>query len=117
MCGGEGSTSDRYKDCYAYDANADAWTKKSSMATARAFAAKTTVKNGAELWISGEATQKTFKGRYLNDVRKIFGILDPLPPFVTHSRNLSVVFVTYWVTPPPPSGRTSYKYRPYHFHQ
>ena len=42
------------------------------------------------------------KGRYLNDVRKIFGILDPLPPFVTHSRNLSVVFVTYWVTPPPP---------------
>ena len=54
VCGGEGSTSDRYKDCYAYDANADAWTKKSSMATARAFAAKTTVKNGAELWISGE---------------------------------------------------------------
>ena len=37
-----------------------------------------------------------------NDVRKIFGILDPLPPFVTHSRNLSVVFVTYWVTPLPP---------------
>ena len=33
------------------------------------------------------------KGRYLNDVRKIFGILDPLPPFVTHSRNLSVLFV------------------------
>ena len=38
--------------------------------------------------------------------------MDPLPPFVTHSRNLSVVFVTYWVTPPPPSMRTSYKYRP-----
>lgn len=53
VCGGEGSTSDRYKECYAYDANADEWTLKTSMATARAFAAKTTVKNGDELWISG----------------------------------------------------------------
>ena len=55
VCGGEGSTSDRYKECYAYDANSDTWTLKTSMATARAFAAKTTVKNGDELWISGKA--------------------------------------------------------------
>ena len=54
VCGGEGSTSDRYKECYAYDANANEWTLKTSMATARAFAAKTTVKNGVELWISGK---------------------------------------------------------------
>ena len=68
MCGGEGSTSDRYKDCYAYDANADAWTKKSSMATARAFAAKTTVKNGDELWISGELG--SLKRHYGNDAQE-----------------------------------------------
>ena len=42
------------------------------------------------------------KGPYFNDVYKIFGILYPLPPFVTHSRNLSVQFVTLWVTPLPP---------------
>ena len=29
-----------------------------------------------------------------------------------HSCNLSVVFVTHWVTPLPPSVRTSFKYRP-----
>ena len=45
-------------------------------------------------------------GRYLNDIRKILGILDPLPPFVTHSCNLSLVFVTYWIPPlPPQCGR------------
>ena len=42
---------------------------------------------------------------------KFLGFWTP-SPFVTHSRNLSVVFVTYWATPPPPSVRTSYKYRP-----
>ena len=33
------------------------------------------------------------KGRYLNDVRKIFGFLDPLPPTLSlsHSRYLSVL--------------------------
>ena len=51
-------------------------------------------------------------GPYIKDVRKIFGILDPSPPFVAHSRNLSVVFVTYWETPLLPSVRTSFKYRP-----
>ena len=53
-------------------------------------------------------------GRYLNDVRKIFRILDPLPPFVTHSRYLSVVFFTYWVgNPPSPlSADVIFKYRP-----
>ena len=45
--------------------------------------------------------------------RNFLAFLDPLPPFVTHSRNLSVAFVTYWVTPlSPPSVRTSFKYRP-----
>ena len=33
---------------------------------------------------------------------KFLGFWTPSPPFVTHSRNLSVVFVTYWVTPLPP---------------
>ena len=44
--------------------------------------------------LGGSKKQK----RYLNDVRKIFGILDPLPPFVRISRNLSVLLVTFWVT-------------------
>ena len=52
VCGGEGSSSDRYKECYAYDANADEWTLKTSMATARAFAAKTTVKNQCGLRVT-----------------------------------------------------------------
>ena len=42
------------------------------------------------------------KGPYFNNVYKIFGILHPLPPFVTHSRNLSALFFTFWVNPPPP---------------
>ena len=37
---------------------------------------------------------------------KFSGFWTPSPPFVTHSRNLSVVFVTYWETPlPPQCGR------------
>ena len=33
---------------------------------------------------------KCSEGRYLNDVRKIFGILDPLPPPLSRSANLRV---------------------------
>ena len=43
------------------------------------------------------------KGPYLNDVRKIFGILDT--PLVRISRNLSVLFVRQirqFFNPPPP---------------
>ena len=42
------------------------------------------------------------KGPSINDVILIFGVfgLPPLP-FVRGSRNLSVLFVTHWVTPPP----------------
>ena len=42
------------------------------------------------------------KGPSINDVTQIFGVFGLPPPFVTHSRNLSVLFVTLWVTPPPP---------------
>ena len=33
--------------------------------------------------------------------RKLMVFLDPPPLIVTHSRNLSVLFVTLWVTHPP----------------
>ena len=56
---------------------------------------------------SSGSRSKEGNGRYFNDVRNFFGILDPLPPFVTHSRNLSLVFVTYWLIPLPPSVRTT----------
>ena len=42
------------------------------------------------------------KGPSINDVTQIFGVFGPLSPFVTHSRNLSVLFVTLCETPLPP---------------
>ena len=44
-------------------------------------------------------------GPYIKDVRKILGILDPLPPLVRFSRNLSELSYEKLVislTPPPP---------------
>ena len=55
------------------------------------------------------------KGPYIKDVRKIFGIFNPPPPFVRISRNLSVLFVRkiwQFSNPPPPSVRTSFMYGP-----
>ena len=51
------------------------------------------------------------KGPYIKDVRKIFGILDPLPPLVrilarsirVNPRNLPY-YVCFWATPLPPLG-------------
>ena len=50
------------------------------------------------------------KGPYIKDVRKIFGIFDPLPPLVrifarsirVNPRNLPY-YVCFWATPLPPS--------------
>ena len=45
-------------------------------------------------------------GAILKSHPQNFRDFGPLPLFVMHSRNLSVVFVTYWVTPlPPQCGR------------
>ena len=53
-------------------------------------------------------------GRYLNDVRKLFVFLDPLPPLsLSHSRNLSVLWSRFDQPPSLPSVRTSFKYRPF----
>ena len=52
------------------------------------------------------------EGRYLNDVRKILKILDPLPPFC-HTFTQPICIVCHVLgNPPPPSVRTSFKYRP-----
>ena len=53
------------------------------------------------------------KGPYIKDVRKIFGIFNPPPPFARISRNLSEVFVRkiwQFSNSPPPSVRTSFMY-------
>ena len=45
------------------------------------------------------------KGPSINDVTLIFHIFGTLPPFVTHSRNLSVLFIRkigQFLNPPPP---------------
>ena len=47
------------------------------------------------------------KGASIYYVRKIFWILDPLPPLFAISRNLSVLSSAFVPTPPPPSVRTS----------
>ena len=50
------------------------------------------------------------KGRYLNDVRKFFGFLDPLPPLLlSHSRNLSALSSRF---DQPPSLFLSAEYHP-----
>ena len=44
-------------------------------------------------------------GPYLNDFRNIFGFVDPPPPFIRISRNLSVLSVCkigQFLNPPPP---------------
>ena len=46
-----------------------------------------------------------YKGPSINDVTQIFHISGPPPPLVTHSRNLSVLFVRkigQFLNPPPP---------------
>ena len=45
------------------------------------------------------AEKAAAKGPSINDVMLIFRVFGPPSP-VTHSRNLSVLFVTHWVTPP-----------------
>ena len=43
-----------------------------------------------------------YEGPSINDVTHIFGLFGPPPPpLVMHSRNLSVLFVTFWQPPPP----------------
>ena len=43
------------------------------------------------------------KGRYLNDVRKIFGILDPLPPLChAFTQPISTVHPQNWAILEPP---------------
>ena len=54
-----------------------------------------------------------YKGRYLNDVRKIFGFLDPLPPCHCPIHATYQYYCHVLTNPPPsPSVRTSFKYRP-----
>ena len=57
----------------------------------------------------GEEYYEYDEGPYIKDVRKIFGILDPLPPLVrilarsirVNPRNLPY-YVCFWATPLPP---------------
>ena len=53
------------------------------------------------------------KGRYLYDVRNIFGSLDPSPSLVPYINQL-IVFLSsaFWGPPFPHPVRRSYKYRP-----
>ena len=52
--------------------------------------------------VQDEAPLPQPKGQSINDVTQIFGDFGPPHPFVTHSRNLTVLFFTCWVNPLPP---------------
>jgi hypothetical protein len=53
VCGGESDQTTTRQECYAYNQATDSWTPRSSMKTARVFAAANPIKDGTELWITG----------------------------------------------------------------